>query len=143
MNRKQIKRIRGNLRKIASQVVRAEVLRLYKTPVMTKIVTKQIRKSDGLPVIRHQDVNHYPCLQCGELFREDKIEVDHIEEVGEFKIEGKKTKTKYGDCRVTNWQQWMDNLFCALDNFQPLCIECHQRKTLSFNDYLRHGGNLL
>ena len=142
MNRKQIKRVRGNLRKIASQVVRAEVLKLYKTPVMTRVETKQLKK-DGTYVVRNQNVNHYPCVECGELFRDNEIEVDHIEEVGQFKIEGKVRNTKYGDCRVTNWQEWMDKLFCSLDNFQPLCVQCHQRKTLGFNDYLRYGGNLL
>lgn len=142
MNRKQIKRIRNNLRKIASQIVRSEVLKLYKTPVMTKILTKKKDKK-GIFVVRNQMVNHYPCIKCGELFRDKEIEVDHIKEVGQFKVEGKLRNTKYGDCRVTNWQEWMDNLFCSLDNFQPLCIECHQRKTLGFNEYLRYGGNLL
>ena len=143
MNRKQIKRIRGNIRKIASQVVRSEVLKLYVCRVNIAIKTKK-KKKDGLSfIVRNQMVNHYPCCECGELKREFEIEVDHIEEVGQFKIEGKLRNTKYGDCRVTNWQEWMDKLFCSLDNFQILCIECHQRKTLGFNDYLRYGGNLL
>lgn len=132
MNRKQIKRIRGNLRKIASQIHRAEILKRNK--VMA--VAKNKRGQD-------QKMVHHPCNSCNKLFRPDKVEIDHIDEVGEFKIEGKKTNTKYGDCRVVNWQEWMDRAFCNLDNFQILCVECHQKKTISFNDYLRNGGNLL
>lgn len=132
MNRKQIKRVRGLIRKIASQVVREEVLKLYKCRVMGYNKRGQ-----------YVELNHYPCAKCGGLFLLDKVEIDHIKEVGVFKIEGKVQRTKYGDCRVVNWQEWMDRLFCDLSNFQVLCIECHQRKSLGFNDYLRYGGNLL
>lgn len=140
MNRKQIKRIRGNLRKISSQIVRDEVLKLYK--VQVEIPVKYQRKGRK-PYIRMQKVNHYPCRCCGELLRDKEVEIDHIKEVGEFKVEGKLRNTKYGDCRVTNWQEWMDNLFCEISNFQILCIPCHQKKTLEFNDYLRYNGDLL
>lgn len=142
MNRKQIKRVRGMIRKISSQVLRDEVLKLYVCKVYMKIQTKKKDKRGRL-ISRMQHVNHYPCVKCGELKREFEIELDHIEEVGQFHIEGKAKNSKYGDCRVTNWQEWMDRLFCSLDNFQILCIECHQRKTLGFNDFLRYGGNLL
>ena len=132
MNRKQIKRIRGTLRKIASQIHREEILKRHKTMA----IGKNKRGEDQLLV-------HHPCAICNKLFRPNKVEIDHIEEVGQFKIVGKKTKTKYGDCRVTNWQEWMDRAFCDLDNFQILCIECHQKKSLGFNSYLRNGGHLL
>lgn len=132
MNRKQIKRIRGNLRKIASQIHRDEILKRN----MVRAIGKNKKGDDVM-------LNHHPCNSCNILYRPDDVEIDHIDEIGEFKIEGKKTKTKYGDCRVTNWQEWMDRAFCDLDNFQILCVECHQKKTLGFNDYLRNGGNLL
>ena len=132
MNRKQIKRIRGNLRKIASQIHRDEILKRHK-----KIAIGKNKKGDDARLV------HHPCNSCNKLFRPHEVEIDHIDEVGEFKIEGKVRNTKYGDCRVTNWQEWMDRAFCNLDNFQILCVECHQKKTLGFNEYLRNGGNLL
>lgn len=132
MNRKQIKRVRGTLRKIASQVVRDEVLKANKKRIQCP------NKAGNM-----QLMNHHSCFSCKKWFRPDKVEIDHIDEVGQFKIEGKLRNTKYGDCRVTNWQSWMDRLFCDLDNFQILCIPCHQKKTLDFNSYLRFGGHLL
>lgn len=132
MNRKQIKRIRNTLRKIASQIVRDEVLRLNKCTI-------RMKGKDG----RWRNYVHHPCSICKEMFRPDAVEIDHIDEVGRFVIEGPIRNTKYGDCRVLNWQEWMDRLLCSLDNFQILCVECHQRKTLGFNEHLRYGGDLL
>ena len=126
MNRKQIKRLRGTMRKIASQVVRSEVLKLHKVKVLAM---------NGKGYM--QEMIHHPCASCKKNFRPDEVELDHIQEVGEFKIEGKMKGSVYGDCRVTNWQEWLDRLFCALDNFQILCVRCHQKKTLHFNSGLR------
>lgn len=134
MNRKQIKRIRGNLRKIASQIHRDAILSM---PGNRKWAIAPDKAG------RDRKLLHHPCNSCKKLYRPHQVEIDHIEEVGEFKIEGKVKNTEYGDCRVTNWQEWMDRAFCDLDNFQVLCVECHQIKSLGFNDYLRHGGNLL
>ena len=141
MNRKQIKRLKGLIRKISSQTLRNEVL-----------------KRDGFYCegydargARRKNIRRFRCSDCGKTFAREEVEVDHIEEVGEFKIEGPVRNTKYGDCRVTNWQEWMDRLFCNLDNFQILCTSCHDAKTLDFNQGLRNtrrgwleaGGNLL
>ena len=137
MNRKQIKRMRNTLRLIASQIVRDEVLskgRVYK---------EGIDKAGNM----RPNLIHHQCADCRELFRPDKIECDHIAEVGVFQVEGPLQNTKYGDCRVLNWQQWMDNLMCPISNFQKLCVRCHQVKSLSFSEDLRdwriNGGDLL
>lgn len=122
MDRKQIKRIRGTLRRIASQVVRNEVLKLH------KVLHPRLNARGNI-----QDMVHHPCAKCKKLFRPDDVELDHIDEVGEFKISGPLKNTKYGDCKVENWQVWMDRLFCDISNFQVLCIRCHQKKTLDFN----------
>lgn len=127
MNRKQIKRIRGTLRMIASQVVRSEVLKLYKCMAPAK-------NKKGKVV----DMVHHPCAKCTKLFRPDEVELDHIEEVGEFRVSGPLKNTVYGDCKVENWQEWMDRLFCNISNFQVLCIRCHQEKTLDFNSGTRN-----
>ena len=132
MKRKELRRIKNNIRKIASQIHRNEVLK------MNKVMAIGVNKLG-----QDQMLVHHPCAKCKKLYRPDKVEIDHITEVGEFKVVGKKTKTKYGDCKVINWQEWMDRLFCDLDNFQVLCIECHQRKTLGFNKDIRYGGHLL
>ncbi|MCK5021533.1 MAG: hypothetical protein KAS32_31270 [Candidatus Peribacteraceae bacterium] len=132
MNRKQIKRVQGNLRKIASQIHRNEILK------MNKVMAIGVNKKG-----EDQKMVHHPCNSCKKLFRPYQVEIDHVDEVGKFIIEGKKTKTKYGDCRVINWQEWMDRVFCDLDNFQVLCVECHQKKTIGFNKDMRFGGHLL
>lgn len=107
---------------IASQVVRSEVLKLYKCMAPAKNKKGKI-----------VDMVHHPCAKCTKLFRPDEVELDHIEEVGEFRVSGPTKNTVYGDCKVENWQEWMDRLFCNISNFQVLCIRCHQKKTLDFN----------
>ena len=101
------------MRKIASQVVRSEVLKHHKV---------MVRAMNGKGYM--QEMVHHPCALCKKNFRPDQVELDHIQEVGEFKIEGKMKGTKYGDCRVVNWQEW-------------LCVRCHQKKSLDFNCGLR------
>lgn len=122
MDRKQIKRVRNAMRQLASQVVRNEVLKL------NKVLRPALNKRGNL-----QDMVHHPCSHCSKFFRPDEVELDHVQEVGEFKIEGPLRGSKYGDCRIVNLQTWFERLFCDISNFQILCIRCHQKKTLSFN----------
>jgi len=132
VKRKDIRRVQRNIRKIASQIHRNEVLKRNKTLALAR----NRRGKDQMMV-------HHPCNCCGKLFRPKDVEIDHIDEVGELIVEGKKRSKEYGDCYVTNWQEWMDRCLCDLDNFQILCIECHQEKTTAFNKDKRFGGHLL
>jgi len=132
MNRKQIKRVRNTLRKISSQVLRSEAFKRVEKKKIS-CVSKGKRKM----------LMHYRCGKCLGWFRAEKLELDHIDEVGEFRILGPTRNTKYGDCRIDNLGEWFDRLFCALDNTELLCKSCHQAKTLDFNDHVRKGGHLL
>lgn len=64
----------------------------------------------------------YRCQLCEDLFEANEIEIDHIEEVGQF--EG-------------SFDQWIARVWCSIKNLQRLCKDCHLSKT---NDY-REGLN--
>lgn len=61
--------------------------------------------------------NHYRCAACDGLFVSSDVNVDHIKPVVDPK-RGFKT-----------WDEYIDRLFCELDNFQVLCRPCHKDKT--------------
>jgi 5-methylcytosine-specific restriction endonuclease McrA len=59
----------------------------------------------------------YKCASCEKLFGPKEIQLDHKipvvdEEVG-----------------FTDWNTYIERLFCDVDNFQVLCIPCHEAKT--------------
>lgn len=108
---------------LASQTVRNEVLKNHRALLPGKDKNGKTRS----------EMVHHPCAKCGGYFRPDEVELDHIDEVGEFIVEGPLKNSKYGDCRIANLQVWFERLFCDISNFQILCIRCHQRKTLTFN----------
>ena len=67
----------------------------------------------------------YQCNGCKTWFRDaESLEIDHIDEVGPFK----------GD-----WNDYIKRMYCSVDNLQPLCSVCHQKKTASFNAALIHS----
>ena len=68
----------------------------------------------------------YKCAHCTTL--QEKIEIDHIDEVGPFK-----------GC----WDIWMNRLFCEESNLQALCRGCHQVKTDEYNEFRKTGGVFL
>ena len=64
----------------------------------------------------------YKCGTCGELFDLKEVQVDHIDEVGQFK----------GD-----FHEYVSKMYCGIDNLQVLCVECHLKKTSRFNGTIR------
>lgn len=57
----------------------------------------------------------YRCEECDYWFRDESdLEVDHIEEVGEYK----------GDLH-----DYAERMYNFGDNAQAICIKCHRRKT--------------
>ena len=71
----------------------------------------------------------FKCCQCDGLY--EKVQVDHIVEVGQFKGDF--------DCYIRR-------LFCAKDNLQPLCKVCHDEKTAAYSELradIRSGVDLL
>ena len=64
------------------------------------------------------------CDKCGEwyLLKDNLLEVDHREEIGPFN----------GD-----WNEFLERMYCSVDNLDALCIPCHKRKTSNFNATLK------
>jgi 5-methylcytosine-specific restriction endonuclease McrA len=59
----------------------------------------------------------YKCAGCGELFKREQIHIDHIEPV--IPVDG----------TFTDWNTFIERLFCPPEGFQILCIGCHESKT--------------
>lgn len=56
------------------------------------------------------------CQHCGWITDLKDIEIDHIKEV--IPLQG-----------FVNLQEYINSLFCSVDNLQALCSGCHQIKT--------------
>lgn len=76
-----------------------------------------ITKKDGTPGLRYNVM--YRCAKCKELH--EKVDVDHISEVGGFFDWPSEDKTQL--------TEWAERLFCDKSNLQPLCRPCHQVKS--------------
>lgn len=63
------------------------------------------------------------CQECLEWFNKSDIEVDHLEEVGQFK---------------GNFHAYILKMYCDVNNLRPLCTPCHDVKTSGFNSTLVH-----
>lgn len=61
----------------------------------------------------------YKCSKCGKPFKKDDVAIDHIIPV--VPIEGFENGW--------NWDQYIKNLFCSIENFQVLCDTCHDLKS--------------
>ena len=59
---------------------------------------------------------HYQCAKCGDTFTSTNIQVDHIEPI-------------IGPKGFTTWDDYIEKLFCPIENLQTLCKECHKAKT--------------
>ncbi len=57
----------------------------------------------------------YRCSDCNRLVAKDDVQVDHSKSVEPSK----------------DWNEYMQKLFCGMDNLSCLCIECHRYKTAS------------
>lgn len=61
----------------------------------------------------------YKCMFCEtEELKSTQINLDHKEPVGQFK----------------DWNTYVENLFCDEENWQVLCIPCHEEKTKKENE---------
>ena len=78
-----------------------------------KVYVENGRKADGSMKYSPR----YKCDICGGIFVRDRVEVDHIVEVGSF----------------DDWNGFVERLFCDADNLQILCVDCHLGKTSTMN----------
>ena len=74
------------------------------------------KKAAEKTVTGHKHRYEYKCAECMKWFKGNEVQVDHIKPAGSLK--------EYADI-----PQFVENLFCEVDNLQLLCKECHKAKT--------------
>ena len=60
---------------------------------------------------------HYKCVGCNEEFTAKGVVVDHIEPVIPVGI------------GFTTWDEYIERMFCPVENLQVLCGDCHDVKS--------------
>ena len=60
-----------------------------------------------------RQAKHYRCASCEEEFTSTNVQVDHREPIGKCKT----------------WDEFIERLFCEVENLQVLCKPCHKEKT--------------
>ena len=68
------------------------------------------------------------CGECSEYFHKKEMEIDHIDPV--HPVDGRTISFEEKKQRM---------LFCGLDNFQPVCKPCHNKKTAIENTLRRNN----
>jgi len=68
----------------------------------------------------------YKCASCQDLFGPKEVDLDHNEPVID-------PKTGF-----TNWDDYINRLFCQADGFSVLCKQCHENKTLVEDQMREH-----
>lgn len=61
--------------------------------------------------------NHYKCNKCKKVFPTKEVQVDHIEPIVNPTV------------GFVSWDDFINNLYCEVDNLQVLCVTCHKKKT--------------
>lgn len=70
----------------------------------------------------------YQCNICKKWFKGTEIAVDHIKPVGPL------------NC-ANDLPQFVEGLFCEIDNLQCLCSSCHSSKSLIDNKNIKNEKN--
>ena len=60
---------------------------------------------------------HYECCSCKEQFTAKGVVVDHVEPVIPVGV------------GFTTWDEYIERMFCPVDNLQVLCGTCHDVKS--------------
>lgn len=113
--------LRGQMRKAWS---RHPVKIAYKNSRRTReAVGKKLDKSTGKPAL----VWALPCDQCGFVFPQGEVEVDHIIRAGSFR--------EWEDC-----EHWLMSLMqISFDDLQLLCKPCHKIKSYAETHNMTFG----
>ena len=75
---------------------------------------------NGNPIM----VTKYKCAHCGNLFEKHEVDVDHITAIVD--LDG-----------FTDWDDYINRLFCPPDQLQILCKKDHTEKTRKENEQRR------
>lgn len=61
---------------------------------------------------------NYECEGCKGVFKQAELQADHINPVIDLEL------------GFVDWNTYIGNLFCSVENFQALCKTCHIAKTM-------------
>ena len=75
---------------------------------------------DGVNPATGRKCKLHKCSDCGELFPAKDMRADHIDPI--VPVTG-----------FDNWDSLIGRLFCELDGFQAVCVECHAVNTKAEN----------
>lgn len=75
---------------------------------------------------RKQQKWEYQCNQCKQWFPDKEINVDHIRPAGQLRD-------------ASDLPQFVETLFCEVENLQVLCASCHDLKTKQEKDETRRS----
>jgi len=78
---------------------------------------KAARHHEKLPNATGRLVFHSKCADCGGLFPETTIAVDHINSVVDPAV------------GFVNFDIYIERMYCEQEGFQVLCTDCHSSKT--------------
>lgn len=81
------------------------------------VVKQAARHPEKLPGKTARLVFHSTCACCGNLVPETDTAVDHIKPVVDPEV------------GFTNWDDFINNLYCEAEGLQVLCTPCHLEKT--------------
>ena len=92
----------------------------YKGFIATRRIELPKYKKDGSRAKR--DSIRYQCDSCKELVPGTNMDIDHITPIGSFKC-------------ISEIHAFVSKVYCAYDNLQVLCDNCHREKTNMDRDY--------
>jgi len=127
VNKVTMKYFKRDMRKLSSRYFHSVFMKQPNCRVKAKATGKR-----GL-------VWHEICGICGEIYvTEDRmVEVDHKEPIGDFPFKKVGPDLYYIDVA------WLDKLFCSFTNLQPICKQCHVKKTGDDSQFNIFRGDLL
>ena len=76
----------------------------------------------------NREGKHYLCALCEGEFPSKDIQVDHIVPV-------------IGPEGFTNWDDYINRLFCSKNNLQAVCTGCHKIKSYNEGQERKMNGN--
>lgn len=109
----QQSKIRGALRQVARYMPQ-------------KNIALELAKNHTIKGVRGGSM--YDCAICKKPFPLKDVQVDHIEPVVPI------------DREIKDWNEYIQRLFCGVENLQVLCKDHHKQKTLIENEARRANG---
>lgn len=101
--------------------IRGAIRRTFsRSPVVREVlqaVRREVPKLNKDGTRSKKDAVQYRCGVCSSWVGSTRIAVDHIDPV---------IHPVHG---FRDWNEFVARLFCSADNLQPICDECHQKKT--------------